>query len=114
MGCFTSRGVGYLYKIDGGLDAKLYRKILDENFMETLQYYEFDALNIIFQQNNDLKHTAILIKQWFDDNSIEVLPWPPQLPDLNPIEHFWNDVDHRLKALNIEIREKDALWKHVF
>ncbi|GBC07227.1 hypothetical protein RclHR1_07310019 [Rhizophagus clarus] len=113
MGYFTSHDVGYLCKIDGGLDAKLYRKILDEDFMETLRYYEFDASDIIFQQDNDLKYTAILTKQWFDDNSIEVLPWPPQSPDLNPIEHLWNDVDRQLKALNIEIRGKDALWEHV-
>ncbi|GES74155.1 IS630 family transposase [Rhizophagus clarus] len=57
-----------------------------------------------------------IISDWskvFDDNSIEVLPWPPQSSDLNLIEHLWNDVDRRLRALNIEIRGKDALWEHV-
>ena len=53
--CFTSRGIGYLCKIDGGLDAELYRRILKEDFMETFQYYELNVSNIIFQQNNDLK-----------------------------------------------------------
>ncbi|PKY58301.1 hypothetical protein RhiirA4_332107, partial [Rhizophagus irregularis] len=67
-------GVNYLCKIDGNLDAKLYYNILDENFMEMLQYYEFDASDIIFQQDNDLKYsTAILTKQWFGNNNIEVL-----------------------------------------
>jgi len=112
-GCFTSSGVGFLCKIDGGLDAELYCQILSEDFMETLRYYDLSVSDVIFQQDNDLKHTALLTKQWFEDNNVEVLPWPPQSPDLNPIEHLWNDVDRRLRALNVTIRGKDALWEHV-
>jgi len=112
-GCFTSSGVGFLCKIDGGLDAELYCQILSEDFMETLRYYDLSVSDVIFQQDNDPKHTALLTKQWFEDNNVEVLPWPPQSPDLNPIEHLWNDVDRRLRALNVTIRGKDALWEHV-
>ena len=62
MGCFTSRGIGYLCKIDGGLDAELYRRILDEDFMEMLQYYELNVSDIIFQQDNNPKHTTWITK----------------------------------------------------
>ncbi|GBC00515.1 hypothetical protein RclHR1_38880001 [Rhizophagus clarus] len=77
-------GISFLCRIDGGLNAELYRQILDEDLMETCQYYELNVSDIVFQQDNDLKHTAILTKQWFDDNNVKVLPWPPQSPDLNP------------------------------
>jgi hypothetical protein len=31
-GCFTSNGVGFLCQIENGLDAELYRKILNDEF----------------------------------------------------------------------------------
>ncbi|PKY61070.1 hypothetical protein RhiirA4_283663, partial [Rhizophagus irregularis] len=49
-GCFTSCGVGFLCKIEGGLNAELYCRILSEDFMETLRYYELDVSDVIFQQ----------------------------------------------------------------
>ncbi|GES80482.1 hypothetical protein GLOIN_2v1459336 [Rhizophagus clarus] len=33
--------------------------------------------------------------------------------DVKLYQHLWNDIDHQLKALNIEIRGKDTLWEHV-
>ncbi|PKY53420.1 hypothetical protein RhiirA4_327530 [Rhizophagus irregularis] len=57
-----SLSIDYLCKINERVDAEFYQKILDEDFMETLDYYELDARNIIFIQNNNPKHTAILTK----------------------------------------------------
>jgi hypothetical protein len=63
-------GIGYLCRIDGGLDGELYRQILSDEFQQTLEYYNLDAQNIIFQQDNDPKHTAKLTWKWFADNNI--------------------------------------------
>jgi transposase len=38
---------------------------------------------MIFIQDNAPIHTAQLIKDWFKDNAISVLEWPPYSPDLN-------------------------------
>jgi len=109
-GCFTSRGVGGFCKIDGIMNAKLYQQILHEDLLNTIKVQGFAIKDIIFQQDGDPKHTANSTKRWLQSNKIKVLDWPAQSPDLNPIEHLWNEVDRHLRHLPERISGKEDLW----
>ncbi len=41
---------------------------------------------LVFQHDNEPKHTAKATEEWLKKKHIKVLEWPSQSPDINPIE----------------------------
>ena len=112
-GCMTTQGVGHMCKIDGRMDAELYTTILQDDLLKTVEFYGLDQEELIFQQDNDPKHTSHKARKWFQDNQINVLKWPAQSPDLNPIEHLWNHLKRQLNAYETPASGIHELWDRV-
>ena len=87
-GCMTFDGPGYICRIEGTLDQHLYKRILGDELLQTLEYYQLESDKVIFQHDNDPKHTAKSVREWLDQQPFDVLKCPTQSPDLNTIEHL--------------------------
>jgi len=63
----------------------------------------YPSSNGYFQQDNAPCHKARIISNWFleHDHVFTVLKWPPQSPDLNPIQHIWDVVERKLRVLDV-------------
>ena len=90
-GCFSAAGTGRLVAIEWRMNAAKYREILEENLFQSAQDLRLSRW-FTFQQDNDPKHTAKTTKEWLQNNSVNVLEWPSQSPDLNPTEWLSTNV----------------------
>ncbi|CDO78075.1 hypothetical protein BN946_scf185020.g1 [Trametes cinnabarina] len=95
------------------MDAKMYRHILEDSLLGTLHDHRLGPSTIIFQHDNDPKHTARLVQEWLEHQNLLVLPWPPSSPDLNIIENVWAEIKKRLETYRPRPRNTEELWRVV-
>jgi len=75
-----------------------------------------------FQQDNAPCLKAQIISDRFleHDNEFTLLKLPPQSPDLNPIEHLWDEVEREIQIMDVQLKNlqqlRDALmliWTNI-
>ena len=110
-GCFSKVGLGPLVALEGSMTAENYIELLRTTLIPELAAA---GRPMTFMQDNAPCHTARAVKAFMAENDIETLPWPPQSPDMNPIENLWAIIKKRRQTKYGTPKTKTDLIDQIF
>jgi transposase len=113
-------GVTPLRVIPGTMKAPTYQTILQSTLLPAAQEWFPDG-HWVLQRDGATPHVAKSTTAWLQQNGIQYIPaddWPPNSPDLNPMENVWAWTQSQLQGRKISTSEGlcralAQIWKHV-
>jgi len=102
-GCISGKyGKGpsvFFEKEWGGISKESY----SEHILPRVAEYMRTHPGLLFQQDNAPGHSAQFTKEMLEFYRIPTIWWPPNSPDLAPIENIWDEQKDWIEVLNPEI-----------
>jgi hypothetical protein len=107
--CFCGTEIGPLVILPEGqrMNAKRYLETVKKHFVpfykRMVKKYGKD---VVMQEDNAPWHTINAVRAYLIKQRVQRLQWPPQSPDLSPIENLWKQIKvmiakrkHKIKGI---------------
>jgi len=85
-GSMSRKGVGMIQVLEGNINACRYiKEVLEPKMLPSARDLFGASSDYIFQQDGAPCHTARVCTRWFQQHNVQLLTWPRNSLDLNPI-----------------------------
>jgi DDE superfamily endonuclease/Transposase/Helix-turn-helix domain len=102
-GCINGEGINYLTRASSHMKGEEYGEIVLDIVFPMLNMME----NPIFQEDNAPIHKCRQVQRLKEELEIPCMEWPPQSPDLNPIENVWRECKKWIQKNRVCRNERD-------
>jgi transposase len=97
-GCISHDCKLDLVTIQGNLTGDQYiRDVLQPVVVPHFDNYPL-ATRPVYMDDNARLHRSRAVTAYLQSEAVTSVPWPAMNPDLNPIEHIWDMLGHRIHA----------------
>ena len=92
---------------------KINAEFYPDNIQHSGMLTDLKGRQYVFMQDGASSHSAAATKEWLNSQSDFLLFWPPNSPDLNPIEMIWGIIKTKLNLLPVQLSDITELRESI-